>query len=436
MRAPRKAGERRAAGSFRRPTPHDLSLAPRAEAPPPGEPKNPAPARPRSPPAVPFANKRPEDDLRYLNGNFQPVDKEILVEGLETIGTIPEDLNGANLNLNSNSIPWLVRDLIALRARAGVFIRNGSNPRFSPTLPYHWIDGDGMLHATALIGGKAGYANRWIRTNAFNLETAAGSPVPRRPLFQSVLMSPPGIRCMQRLFGNLFRSGGEAYKGAANTSIVGFGGRLLALAEDGPPVEIDPHDLSTRGRFTFDGRWDGPFTAHPKIDPATGEMVVFGPRAHPSPAPISDLKAVPFSPAIRYGVFSKTGRLTNSLTLRFGSTRCPLMHDFAVTPRYSILYDSVRPAPRPSPRPVPPGFKLVPFNIRTTRILSNSHPVGCERGHPLRFWVVPRHATSASQSAMHTANAYEDGRTIVVIANRPARPPLPSARPRLSIDHI
>jgi carotenoid cleavage dioxygenase-like enzyme len=57
-----------------------------------------------------------------------------------------------------------------------------------------------------------------------------------------------------------------------------YGGTLLAFGEQGLPWELDPATLETRGVFTFGGRLNdvSPFSAHPKFDPATGEMFNFG----------------------------------------------------------------------------------------------------------------------------------------------------------------
>ena len=59
--------------------------------------------------------------------------------------------------------------------------------------------------------------------------------------------------------------------GPANIHIVHHAGKLMALGEHGEPFELDPLDLE-RGAFMNTG---GKRTAHPKIDPETGEMVWF-----------------------------------------------------------------------------------------------------------------------------------------------------------------
>lgn len=52
---------------------------------------------------------------------------------------------------------------------------------------------------------------------------------------------------------------------------------MLALKEDGPPFALDPVTLQTIGRYDFEGQVLSPtFSAHPKIDPVTGELLCFG----------------------------------------------------------------------------------------------------------------------------------------------------------------
>lgn len=51
-------------------------------------------------------------------------------------------------------------------------------------------------------------------------------------------------------------------------------GKLLALKEDALPYEMDPHTLRTIGIHNFDGQYTCPtFTAHPKVDPVSGEVI-------------------------------------------------------------------------------------------------------------------------------------------------------------------
>jgi carotenoid cleavage dioxygenase len=63
----------------------------------------------------------------------------------------------------------------------------------------------------------------------------------------------------------------------ANTNIVYWVGRLLALRESANPYSVDPDTLQTYEYDPFGKQADlQVFTAHPKIDPFTEELIVFG----------------------------------------------------------------------------------------------------------------------------------------------------------------
>jgi carotenoid cleavage dioxygenase-like enzyme len=110
--------------------------------------------------------------------------------------------------------------------------------------------------------------------------------------------------------------------GVANTNILSHAGRLLALEELHAPIEIDPATLRTVGERGLGG--GGPVTAHPKIDPETGEMRFFGYSA-----------GGPFSPAIRFGSVDRSGRVTALGS--FEAPYCSMVHDFLVT-RHHVVF--------------------------------------------------------------------------------------------------
>ena len=58
----------------------------------------------------------------------------------------------------------------------------------------------------------------------------------------------------------------------SNTHVIGHAGRILALTEGAMPYELSP-TLDTLRRADFGGPLPTGFTAHPKIDPVTGEML-------------------------------------------------------------------------------------------------------------------------------------------------------------------
>src|SRR5437867_7065325 len=129
----------------------------------------------------------------------------------------------------------------------------------------HWFDGDGMVHALQLEGGRAHYGNRFVATTKKQAEDNAG-----RRLSGGFGTPPPGgpwTRLRRAWPGN-----------TANTNVVDYGGRLLALWEGGRPWRLDPVTLDTVGEDDLGGVL-GPresLSAHPHLDPATGQLWNFG----------------------------------------------------------------------------------------------------------------------------------------------------------------
>ena len=220
-----------------------------------------------------------------LRGAFVPVDVERDDANLRVTGSLPAGLTGT-------------------------FMRNGPNPMFEPRGRYHMFDGDGMLHAITFEDGTARYRNRWIRTAALAAEERAG-----RSLYGGLgEMHLPGP-------DEVGDAGG--IKNPANTNIVRHAGRYLALWEGGLPTEVGP-DLATVGEYDFDGRLAGAFTAHPKIDPRTGEMLAFA--------------YLPFAPYLRYFQIDPDGTLARTVEIELPEP--VVMHDFAITESHVVFVDS------------------------------------------------------------------------------------------------
>ena len=165
------------------------------------------------------------------------------------------------------------------RELAGTLFRNGPNPQFD-TPDAHWFVGDGMLHAFTLGDGKASYRNRWVRTPKFLAEHDAGRAIWSGKGFggQRLPDAPPTP---------------VTDAGVANTNVIWHAGKLLALEEAHLPTEIDPKTLDTQGYVDYARGIAGPVTAHPKIDPVTGELIFFGYSA-----------TGPFSTGMTYGAIA------------------------------------------------------------------------------------------------------------------------------------
>src|ERR1700722_20370475 len=214
--------------------------------------------------------------------NQPPIPMECDAPFLKVVGELPRELNGT-------------------------LYRNGPNPQFEAQ-GAHWFVGDGMLHAFHLENGRASYRNRWVRTPKWQAEHDAG-----RALFGGFGRKLPDAPATNIPDG-----------GVANTNIIFHGGRLLALEEAHLPMEIEPGTLATLGSCNYGGGIKGPFTAHPKIDPVTGEMMFFGYNA-----------AGPFTPALSFGSIDAAGAVTRFD--RFDAPYASMVHDFIVTENHLLF---------------------------------------------------------------------------------------------------
>lgn len=196
-------------------------------------------------------NRNNGDILQF--GNFKALPKELGLSGpLQVKGKVPENLKG-------------------------VYIRNGPNSQFEEP---HWHCGDGMLHAVEILQGKVRYRNRYIRTTEFMIEKAEHRPIWSVETYAGV--SHLWSMMKWKLWGVLGKSGFVKteeipfFKNPANMSLVYHAGRLLALGEVGTPYEIAVPSLGTVSPVAFGNVWDFPVCAHPKVDPNTHEMFLFG----------------------------------------------------------------------------------------------------------------------------------------------------------------
>jgi carotenoid cleavage dioxygenase-like enzyme len=227
-----------------------------------------------------------EGNQPFLTGNLFPIDREMDAVACPVVGELPQGL-------------------------VGTFVRNGPNPMFEPVGRYHMFDGDGMLHAVTFGQGAPSYRNRWIRSRALEAEMHHG-----RALYHGLgeLMEFPDP--------DLVGDAGPI-KNPANTHNVRHAGRYLALWEGGPPTEVTA-DLDTVGEWDFAGRLRGGMTAHPRLDPRTGEMFFFA--------------YSPLPPFLRYHVVDATGVLVHSIEIDVPAP--VMMHDFVITEHHAVFLDS------------------------------------------------------------------------------------------------
>jgi carotenoid cleavage dioxygenase len=211
---------------------------------------------------------------RYLEGNYAPVANEVTTTELAVTGSLPAALSGR-------------------------YLRNGPNP-LSPPEPstYHWFSGDGMVHGIRLRDGRAEwYRNRWVRSA--DVARALGEPVHPGPVHADMDF-------------------------ASNTNVIGHAGRTFAIVEAGArPYELT-YELDTIGPTDFGGTLPGGYTAHPKRDPATGE-----------------LHAISYywgwGNLVQYTVIDTAGVVRKTVDVEVGGPVS--VHDMSLTERYVVIYD-------------------------------------------------------------------------------------------------
>lgn len=113
-------------------------------------------------------------------------------------------------------------------------------------------------------------------------------------------------------------------EGLANTACIWHAGKLLILEEAHLPFEVNPVTLESIGPYNFDGKLPRSMTAHPKIDPVTGEMLLIAYMA--SDMMSSDLDVCRVSPS---------GELIESV--RINTPYPAMVHDFVVTENHILV---------------------------------------------------------------------------------------------------
>jgi carotenoid cleavage dioxygenase-like enzyme len=280
----------------------------------------------------------------YLTGPYEPVDVEHTSFDLPVSGELPVELDGR-------------------------LLRIGPNPLSPPvdTSLFHVFSGAGMVHGVRLRAGKAEwYRNRWVRSGRV-CEALGEEPVPGEPH-------------------------GPIDNG--NTNVIAHAGKLLAMSESGPrPFELDA-ELRTVARVDFEGTLPNGFTAHPKVDPLTGEMHA-----------VAYYFGLPY---VQYIVVGVDGRVRKVEPVSVPGT--PMMHDLGLTRNFALLLD------------LPVAFDRALAAIPR-------FPYAWDGSRQARIGVLPREGRGTDVRwfeiepcyIYHTVNAYDDGRTVVLDAVRHER---------------
>ncbi len=298
----------------------------------------------------------------YTSGGFAPVRVERDLDTLILDGDWPQGLTGS-------------------------LYRVGPNPRYPPIEPYNPLMGDGMVHAFHVRAGAVAYRNRWVRTRQWQLEDEAG-----RALFATSgdpRANDPAVA-------------GIETDGVANTNLLRHAGRLLALEEGHAPIAVDPLTLETHGVWRFGGRLAHNMTAHPKVDPLTGELVFFANEPERR-----------FTGSVRCYVAEANGHIAfeREVVTPFPS----VIHDFAVTRDFIVLL-------------------VCPVVISLARTRAGGPPLAWEPDRAVHVGVLRRDGRGGVRwletdacFVWHVLNAFNEGDRITIDLCEQAAPAFPLA---------
>jgi all-trans-8'-apo-beta-carotenal 15,15'-oxygenase len=257
----------------------------------------------------------------------------------------------------------------------------------------NWLDGDGMVCAVRFDGGVQ-FINRYVGTRKFTAEEEAG-----RLIFRTFGTSFPGDRLRR----------GIVMESPANVSVSSFAGRLLAFGEQSLPYAIDPDTLETQGVYDFGGALTeiSPFSAHPKRDPATGELMNLG---------------VSFSsrdPRLNYYRFDARANLIRRTSVPLDAPYS--IHDFSASRNHVVVHLSPYVLDIEcllhGSTPMVDALRWLPE--RGSRLLILARDDGRELARPV---VDPGYS-------LHTIRSFEDGDSLIVDLIEYDRPLYPAYQP-------
>ena len=254
----------------------------------------------------------------------------------------------------------------------------------------HLFDGDGLVHAFAFRDGRVCVRNAFVKTAEWQDEEAKG-----QLLYRNTFGTQPRGGWRSNLFNVL-------QKNVANTNILYFGGKLLALWEAAQPYALDPKTLATLGLDTLDetlqpgmpfttgvplvdklaaGVVGDPLTAHPKVDvPGADDddarngkrLVTYGYRARPSAAAVVAGRGA-FDSELMLYEFDEAWKAVRRRPVNLEGFA--FVHDFVVTQHYVLWWQN------------PCDFDPLPF------VLGEKNPaelISYDPSRPTKVHVVPR----------------------------------------------
>jgi carotenoid cleavage dioxygenase len=272
-----------------------------------------------------------QENTSFDHANFQPIQEEVERLQFKIKGIIPVDLNG-------------------------LYVRNGPNSRKTEYHTDHLFYGEGMVHGLWLKNGNAmKYKNKFVKLGTKN----------------------------------------RLQSGYSNVAVVEHNSRLFSLGEFGPAYELCPNDLSTIGKYDFEGKAGPNISAHPKKD-SDGNLHFF-------------VYKIFSPPYLTYYCANQSGKVITTVPIKLDGPK--MIHDFMITENYIIFMD----------------LPLI-FNDVSTLIMDSllgkdrsTVPVTFKPDRVSRFGLLPKRGSHKDIRwfnidtcyIFHTVNAYEKGNEVI-----------------------
>jgi carotenoid cleavage dioxygenase len=284
------------------------------------------------------------------------------VHDCEVTGKVPTDLNGA-------------------------FYRVGPDAQY-PLAPRNIpFDGEGHVSMFRIKDGHVHYKSRFVRNERYLAQEKAGRIL--FPMYRNPALDDPSVKGLSR--------------STANTHIINHRNYLLALKEDSPPAAMNLLTLETVvPNYTFDGQLPSrTFTAHPKLDSRTGNMVAFG---YESEGHGSDVVSM----------FEITPQGKMVWNTKIQVPYVGMLHDFAVTDKHVVFY-------------------VIPLAFDDAQMKDGGPHWSWDGAKPTYFGFVRRGGDGKdvrwiqgpTRSATHVMGAFDDGEKLIVDVEMSLSNPFP-----------
>ncbi|MEL6928650.1 MAG: carotenoid oxygenase family protein, partial [Cyanobacteria bacterium J06600_6] len=173
----------------------------------------------------------------------------------------------------------------------------------------HWFDGDGAVLGVHFTDTGVSGVYRYVQTAGYLDEQQKDAYI--YPNY--------GMTAAGAFWNNWLKS----IKNAANTSVLALGDRLLTLWEGGKPHALDLETLETIGIDNLSALSEKqPFSAHPKVDPVTGNIFNYGVGVGAN-AVLNIYRCDPTGKVVQQSEYTLSG--------------LPMIHDFCFAGQYLIF---------------------------------------------------------------------------------------------------